>query len=152
MPKPIVVWRPESKPQRALLDCNVFEVFFGGARGGGKTDGVLGEWTKHAGQYGKNAIGLMLRRSQTELIETIERSKQIYGPIGAEFFIRESMWRFPNGARLRFAYLDRDQDADNYQGHSYTRLYVEEIGNFPNAAPILKLLATLRSGASVPCG
>jgi hypothetical protein len=62
------------------------------------------------------------------------------------------MWRFPNGARLRFAYLERDSDADGYQGHSYTRVYVEEIGNFPSAVPIMKLMATLRSGAGVPCG
>lgn len=33
-----------------------------------------------------------------------------------------------------------------------TRLYVEEIGNFPSDKPILKLLATLRSGAGVPVG
>ena len=26
------------------LECPVFEVFFGGARGGGKTDGMLGEF------------------------------------------------------------------------------------------------------------
>jgi hypothetical protein len=30
------------------------------------------------------------------------------------------MWRAPNGARLRFAYLERDADAEGYQGHSYT--------------------------------
>ena len=26
------------------------------------------------------------------------------------------MWRAPDGARLRFAYLERDADADLYQG------------------------------------
>jgi hypothetical protein len=30
------------------LQCPVFEIFFGGARGGGKTDGMLGEWASHA--------------------------------------------------------------------------------------------------------
>jgi hypothetical protein len=45
----------------ALLECSVFEVFFGGARGGGKTDGMLGEWANHADRYGEHAIGLMLR-------------------------------------------------------------------------------------------
>ena len=39
-----------------------------------------------------------------------------------------------------------------YQGHSYTRLYIEEAGNFPIPAPIFKLFATLRSGAGVPVG
>ena len=53
------------------------------------------------------------------------------------------MWRAPDGARLRFAYLERDADADMYQGHNYTRVYVEEIGNFPSPAPVMKLMATL---------
>ena len=62
------------------------------------------------------------------------------------------MWRWPNGARLRFAYLERDADADAYQGHSYTRVYVEELGTFPSASPVLRLMATLRSGEGVRCG
>jgi hypothetical protein len=44
-----VAWSPRGNPaQKALLECRVFEVFFGGARGGGKTDGMLGEWANHA--------------------------------------------------------------------------------------------------------
>jgi hypothetical protein len=147
-----VAWRAQPGPQWHFIRCPVFEVFFGGARGGGKTDAVLGEWAAHAGRYGKDAIGLMVRRSLVELTETIERSRQIYLPLGATLNEQSKMWRFPNGARLRFAYLDRDSDAEAYQGSSFTRVYVEEIGNFPSPAPILKLMATLRSGAGVPVG
>ena len=147
-----IAWEAQGGPQTALISCPVFEIFFGGARGGGKTDGVLGDFLEHADAYGEHAIGLMIRRQRTELIETIERSKQIYSPLGWVFYEQEKMWRAPNGARLRFAYLERDSDAEAYQGHSYTRLYVEEIGNFPSASPILKLMATLRSGAGVPVG
>lgn len=145
-------WTPQPGPQMALVRCPVFEVFFGGARGGGKTDGALGDWISHADLYGKNAIGLMVRRTRTELVETIERSKQLFGPLGATFHEQDKMWRMPDGGRLRFAYLERDADADGYQGHSYTRVYVEEAGNFPSPRPIMKLMATLRSGAGVPCG
>ena len=148
----LTVWEAQTGPQTALISCPVFEVFFGGARGGGKTDGVIGDFLEHADAYGQHAIGLMLRRQRTELIETIERSKQIYGALGWTYHEQEKMWRAPDGARLRFAYLERDADAEAYQGHSYTRLYVEEIGNFPSDRPILKLLATLRSGAGVPVG
>jgi hypothetical protein len=148
----LVAWQAQSGPQTALISCPVFEVFFGGARGGGKTDGVLGDFLEHADAYGEHAIGLMLRRERTQLIETIERSKQIYAPLGWKFHEQEKMWRAPDGARLRFAYLENDADAEAYQGHSYTRVYVEEIGNFPNERPILKLMATLRSGAGVPTG
>ena len=146
-----IVWIP-SKTQAALMGAPHFEVFFGGARGGGKTDGVLGDWINHQDQYGSNAIGLMVRRERTQLIDTIERSRQIYTGLGAKYHEQDKYWRFPNGSRLRFAYLERDSDAEAYQGHSYTRVYVEEIGNFPSPAPVFKLMATLRSGAAVPCG
>jgi hypothetical protein len=151
-PNDSVVWEPQSGPQSSLLKCPVFEVFYGGARGGGKTDGVLGDFISHADLYGEHAIALMVRRERTQLIETIERSRAIYTPLGAKYHEQDKMWRFPNGARLRFAYLERDADADAYQGHSYSRVYVEEIGTFPSQAPIMKLMATLRSGAGVPCG
>ena len=78
-------WEPQPGPQTALLACPVFEVFFGGARGGGKTDGMLGEWASHADLHGKNAVGLMVRRERVQLLETIERSRQIYGPLGARY-------------------------------------------------------------------
>lgn len=127
-------------------------MFFGGARGGGKTDGMLGEWLRHAEDYGENAIGLMLRRNRVQLIETIERSRAIFGRLeGWQWKEQEKMWRSPNGARLRFAYLERDADAEEYQGHSYTRVYIEELTNFPSPKPVMKMMATLRSGAGVPC-
>jgi hypothetical protein len=37
-------WRPQAGPQKALVECPLKEIFFGGTRGGGKTDGVLGKW------------------------------------------------------------------------------------------------------------
>ena len=73
MKKIEVVWTP-SKTQADLMAAPHFEVFFGGARGGGKTDGMLGDWVNHQDQYGINAIGLMIRRERTQLIDTIERT------------------------------------------------------------------------------
>jgi hypothetical protein len=94
----------------------------------------------------------MVRRNRVQLMETYERARQIYTQLGFKFNDSEHTCRAPNGARLRFAYLERDSDAEEYQGHSYTRVYVEEIGNFPSQAPVMKLMATLRSAAGVPCG
>jgi hypothetical protein len=147
-----VIWSPLPGPQTALVCCPVFEVFFGGARGGGKTDGALGDFLQHAQQYGENAAGLMVRRTLKQLRRTIARSKKLYRPLGANFNETDKEWTFPDGATLIFAYLERDDDANNYQGHDYTRVYVEEIGNFPSPVPIMKLMATLRSGEGVPCG
>ncbi len=48
------VWRPQVGPQKALVDCPLPEIFFGGARGGGKTDGVLGKWALKERRYGQH--------------------------------------------------------------------------------------------------
>jgi len=37
-----------------LVKCPVFEIMYGGARGGGKTDGMLGKFAIKAGRYGEH--------------------------------------------------------------------------------------------------
>lgn len=145
-------WEPASWPSRAFIGCPTFEIFFGGARGSLKTESQLGDWIRHESLYGENAIGLMVRRTRTQLAETFERAKQIYIPMGFKFNESEHTCKGPKGGRIRYAHLERDSDAENYQGHSYTRVYVEEIGNFPSPSPVMKLMATLRSARGVPCG
>lgn len=147
-----VLWQPQPGPQTALLECPVFEVFYGGARGGGKTEGSIGDWLQHSSLYGENAIGIFFRRKLVQLAEVIARTKQLFPKLGAKYNEQQKTWTMSNGARLKFAYLERDSDAEEYQGHSYTRVYVEELTNFPSPSPINKLRATLRSGAGVPCG
>ena len=147
-----VVWEAQSGPQTSLIACPVFEIFYGGARGGGKTDGVLGDWLSHQDEHGADASGLMVRRTLRDLEDTIKRSKQLYPALGAKFHAQDKVWHFPSGAQIKFRYLDNDDDADHYQGHSYSRVYVEELGHFPSPDPVMKLMATLRSGAGVPCG
>lgn len=147
-----VVWEPQPGPQTWLLTCPVFEIFFGGARGGGKTEGSCGDWLQHAQAYGQHAIGIFVRRNLTQLEEVIARFRLMTEPLGFKYREQKHEFTAPNKARLKFRYLDRDSDADQYQGHSYTRVYGEELTNFPNPSPIDKLRATLRSASGVPCG
>lgn len=152
-PGPIeYVWRPQAGPQEAFVKCPVFEVVYGGARGGGKTDACLGDWALHAKRYGDDAKGLFLRRTQVALLPTIERAKRLFRPLGAVWKEQDKRFVWPNGATLYFRYLDKDSDADNYQGHDYTRVYVEELTQFADPSPLDKIKATLRSGAGVPTG
>ena len=37
-----LIWKPQTGPRSALVKCPLPEIFFGGSRGGGKTDSVLG--------------------------------------------------------------------------------------------------------------
>jgi hypothetical protein len=147
-----VIWQPQEGPQTDLLECPVFEVFYGGARGGGKTEGSIGDWLQHSSTYGEHAIGIFFRRKLVQLAEVIARTKLIFPKLGAKYNEQKKEWQMANGSRLKFAYLERDSDAEEYQGHSYTRVYVEEVTNFPSPSPINKLRATLRSGTGVPVG
>ena len=81
---PTVIWSPQAGPQTALLQCPVFEVFYGGARGGGKTDGMIGDWMQHSSLYGENAVGIFVRRNRTQLSEVIARTKQLFLKLGAK--------------------------------------------------------------------
>lgn len=147
-----VLWCPQEGPQTALIQCPVFEVFYGGARGGGKTEGSIGDWLQHSSQYGEAAVGIFVRRKFKQLAEVIARTKQIFPKLGAKYNEQKAEWRMANGARLKFVYLERDSDAEEYQGHNYTRVYIEEVTNFANPSPINKLRATLRSATGVPVG
>lgn len=145
------IWEPQSGPQTLLLSCEIEDVFIGGARGGGKTIGLLLDWASHADLYGKHARGAFFRRTYPELEEVEAETKKIYPGMGASWNTQRRTWTWPRGAMLRMRYLARDTDADHYQGHSYTAVYFDEIGAYPSLKPVDKLRACLRSGAGVPC-
>jgi len=139
---------PQPGPQTAFLKCPVDIVVYGGARGGGKTYASLGEFWIHAEDFAEHAVGLIVRRSREDLKDTIATAIRMYGN-AARYSEKGNVFRFHNGARLNCAYLENDRDAENYQGWSLTRLYVEELTQFPMPDPVFKLLATLRSSAGI---
>lgn len=145
-----IIWEPNEGPQEALLTSPVPEVFYGGARGGGKTDGLLGDFAAHAGEHKEYARGIIFRRTLPEFREIELRSLEIYKPLGAIYRKSDREWVFPNGARLVMRYLYDLSDAANYQGHSYTWIGVDEAGNYPSPEPIDLMRATLRSAHGVP--
>jgi len=144
------VWRPQAGPQKALLDCPLTEVFMGGARGGGKTDGVLGKWALKERRYGQHFNAVMFRRTTVSAEDAIERSKEIYGRLGGKFSEQRLRWRMPQGGRVSFAYLENVKDADEYQGRNLTDAWVEEAGQYPTSAAIDRLFGVLRSAHGVP--
>src|SRR5262245_29413290 len=76
------LWNPQPGPQTAFISCPAPEIFYGGARAGGKTDGVIGKWALKERRYGRNFNAIMFRRTTVSAEDAIERSRQIYGPLG----------------------------------------------------------------------
>lgn len=149
---PEVLWQPQPGPQTHLIECPVFEVLFGGARGGGKTEASIGDWLEHSNRWGAAASGIFFRREERQLDEVIARTEELFGPLGAKYNSKKSTWTMPKGGRLKFRYLDQDKDAEAYQGQSHTRIYIEEATNFPSFNPIKKLFAVLRSARGAHVG
>jgi hypothetical protein len=133
-----------------LVDCPLPEVFYGGARGGGTTDGVLGKYALKAKRYGNHFNAVFFRRELPMLDDAIERSTEIYGALGAQWLEQKKTWRFPWGGRLRFRPLERVEDAEKYQGQNLTDACVEEAGQYPDSRPIDRINGVLRSAHGVP--
>lgn len=140
-----VVWYPFPGPQSLALTCPANEILFGGARGGGKTDWGLGDFMAHAKTAGRFARGIWFRRSMPELQDAIDRSREIFGQLGWKYNEAKNLWRAPNGASLRFRFIERETDAEKYQGHSYTWMMLDEAGTWPEYRTVSILRGTLRS-------
>lgn len=132
------------------MDCPLPEIFFGGARGGGKTDGVLGKWALKEKRYGAHFNARMFRKATTTSEDAIERAKEIFIPLGAKFNESKLTFRMPHGGRVAFGYLDGEKDAEAQQGKNLTDVWIEEAGQYAQPTAIDKLFGALRSSHGVP--
>ena len=142
------LWSPQPGPQAALIRCPAREVLFGGARGGGKTDGSLGKSLIRQKLLGKRFNKVLFRQEMPQADDMIERALEVYRPIGATFNKVQSQFTFPDGGRLRFRPLENANDAQKYQGQNLSDVDIDEAGNYPTSDPIDKLWGALR-GADV---
>ena len=140
----VIGFKPQPGPQVLFIKAPFDVVVYGGARGGGKSFASLGEFWLHAEKHGQAARGLMIRKTREDLKDTIETAQQMYGT-AAVWNDQKKFFRFSTGAMLNMAYLETDADAQNYQGWSLTRVYVEELTQYAESKAIFKLFATLRS-------
>lgn len=143
-----VVWAPQKGPQEVLVHCPLPLVGYGGARGGGKTDGVLGKFAIKQEQLGEKFNAIFFRKELPQADDLIERAKQIYLPLKAHWQEQKKQFTFPLGGRLRFRPLADDSDAEKYQGQNLSDCAIEEAGNYANPSPIWKLFGALRGSGN----
>ena len=143
-------WTALEGPQKKFVDSEHPHILFGGARGGSKSVGMLLAFRRHADRYGKEAQGLLFRRTFPETGELVKLGQYVFVQEGWEWKVGERKWVSPSGAVLQLKHLDEDADAMKLQGFSVTFLGFDELGNWPSAEPIDMLGATMRSAAGVP--
>lgn len=146
-----VAFRPNPGPQTDFLAANEREVFYGGARGGGKTYSLLIAPLRFVDKSTSRA--LLIRRSMPELRDVIFQTQQLYPKAvpGAKFKTQENTWHFPGGARIEFGYCENLQDVLRYQGQSYSWIGVDELPQYDSPDVWHFLRSSLRSAdPSIP--
>ena len=148
-----MTWRPQPGPQEAAIRASfVDELFFGGARGGGKSEFLLGDFLSDVDTYGEHWKGVLIRRTYPELDEILNRSRQIFRAAypDAEYKVGRHEWIFKNGATLKLRHLENEADADHFQGLEFSIILWDELTSWPDMRAYHKLKACLRSSAEIP--
>lgn len=140
-----IIFKPNPGPQEDFLAATEDEVFYGGARGGGKSYALIADPLRYCGN--KNFRGLFVRRTMPELRDIIYQTKQLYPRAypGAKYKEQEHVWYFPSGARIEFGYAENEMDAERYRGQSYTWVGIDELPQYPDDKVYNLLKSSVRS-------
>ena len=140
-----VIFKPNRGPQTNFLAASEREVFYGGARGGGKSYAMLIDPLRYC--HKENHRALLIRRTMPELRDLINHSQRLYSRAfpGAKWREQEKEWRFPSGAKIEFGYAENMTDALRYQGQSYTWIGIDELPQYPSPDIYNFLRSSLRS-------
>ena len=122
-------WAPNRGPQTEFLACGHRECLYGGAAGGGKSDGLLIAAVIYADCSDCNSV--IFRRSYPELRNLIRRSLELYPSIGGVYNRAQHEWRFPSGAAVIFRFIASESDVYAYQGDAFTFIGWDELTQFP---------------------
>lgn len=148
-------WAPQPK-QELILQRPEFELGFGGARGGGKTDGGIA-WLGYDSQQPR-LRGLILRKNSTDLQDALLRVREIHPRV--KIFGQPPVIKFPDasgkiertkdgelvGGATYFTGHLKDKNALNkYVGQNLQRLLIEEANLIPSEDRYVSLLASIRS-------
>lgn len=151
------VWRPNSDKQRMALLRPEFEIFYGGAKGGGKSYCGIG-WLINGNpqvpldkatptdlSYIENPLyrGIALRKNHIDLGDWIDKARTVYLQLGAEF--TEGEFRFKSGAKIVTGHLGDESSYEKYFGRELHRIFIDELTFIESKKLYLRVLSCCRS-------
>lgn len=126
------VWKPTQRQLDFLrLPNTIFEGFYGGAAGGGKSE-LLMMYPIARGFYKLGTFkAIIFRKTYVQLEESlIPRSQEYYPLFGGKYNAQKHVWVFPSGAKIWFSYLEKDTDAQDHDTAEYNLAMFDELTHF----------------------
>src|SRR6266516_6421843 len=147
-------WRPTYKQEQVLaLPDTIFEKFFAGAAGPGKT--LLGViyplvkkcitsdrlWYQHP-----RFKGLIIRRTIPELKkELVSRTLEYYPKTGAIYNKSDRKWEWPWGAQMWLNAAEHEDDIRRYENEQFNYIFFDELTSFTEFQYIYLAFSRCRS-------
>ena len=142
---------PQAGPQTMFMASKADIVIYGGAAGGGKTYALLLEGLRHKDVKGFGAV--IFRKNYTQITAEgglWDASVKIYSqvPDAEQRKTPKLHWQFKSGAKLTFAYLEREDDLMSWMGTEIAYLAFDELTHF-SKHQFLYMLSRNRSTCGV---
>lgn len=138
----LCLWTPFPK-QAEALKRHEFEILYGGARGGGKTDAGI-NWLIYNVANPK-LRALIIRKNSKDLSDWSDRAYRIYQKLGAVRVGNPPKFNWPSGAVFSTGHLMDANAYTQYQGHEYQNMVLEELDQIPQEKHYLELMSSCRS-------
>ena len=138
-------WAPHPGPQTVVTQRMEYEVLYGGARGGGKTEVGLALMAEPEYIRNPRYHGLVIRKNADDLSDWTARARIFYRRYGVRVAGKPATFTFPSGAFIKTGHLKDENAYGKYLGHEYQKINVEELTQIPRESDYEMLTSSCRS-------
>ena len=142
-------WDPLPWQQMALSVPDQYDLLLSGGRGGGKSTLITQLILRDALRFGTGYVGALVRRDlsglrklESELLSQIDNIPEL---VGSKYVSSLKELRFTTGGVLYLHYIKDENAFSRFQGIDLSHVYIDESGQIPDPAPILRIRSSMRS-------